>query len=90
VEFSLKKWLQYYDDAHILGNYLRDSTREYNPNTPENNMAFVVRRNIEAELAQTLKNCSTYLNRCHMPLDKDKKKYISEYLNPLFKTNRIV
>lgn len=68
MEFSIKKWRNFYDDVEYLSNQLRDSKSQ------RDDYGFLIRakdylseetkKNIQSDIEKLLEQTSTYLDRC--------------------------
>lgn len=68
MEFSIKKWRNFYDDVEYLSNQLRDSKSQ------RDNYGFLIRaknylseetkKHIQSDIEKLLEQTSTYLDRC--------------------------
>ena len=68
MEFSIKKWRNFYDDVEYLSNQLRDSKSQRDDYgfliRAKNYLSEETKKNIQSDIEKLLEQTSTYLDRC--------------------------
>ena len=66
MEFKVSTWRSYYDQINILGLYLKDSRPDWEGNPPKFKISLEERHKVESEVAELMKACDDYLDKCHI------------------------
>ena len=68
MEFSIKKWRNFYDDVEYLSNQLRDSKSQRDDYgfliRAKNYLSEETKKHIQSDIEKLLEQTSTYLDRC--------------------------